>query len=175
MSCVEVPNQRGSDCALANQVALTLYEGDPLANSIWSHRIWELPKQKMYGTWSERVSFSTKHNVDLVSKIGNKLYVVKVILLKHPPCWMSSLRRSRGKFFENIFSSPKKVRTFWLGKKEVRTKWEHFCRSQKKSENIGETIWAGLVCMHAFMCQMWKKNKKSKQKCRIFLSIAELC
>ena len=35
VSCVEVPNQCGSDYALvANQVALTLYEGGPLAKRI---------------------------------------------------------------------------------------------------------------------------------------------
>ena len=130
------PNQCGSDCALvANQVAQTLYEGGPLANSIWSHQIRGLPKLKLYGTWSERVSFSTKHYVDLVSKICNKLFCRLSVFVAAKP----------RKFFENIFSSPKQSENILAGYKRSENKSENiFGEAKQKSENIGETIWAGL-------------------------------
>ena len=126
-------------------------------NRIWSHRIWGLPKQKLYGTWSERVSFSTKHNVDLVSKIGNKLLCCKSNFVEAPPLLnVFVAAKPRKIFWENFFKSKKKWEHFGL----VKKKWEQseniFGEAKKKSENIGETIWAGLPVRVKFY---WSKYR----------------
>jgi len=44
-------------------------------NRIWSHRIWRLPKQKLYRTWSEWVSFSTNTTRHATGRIELRTFV----------------------------------------------------------------------------------------------------
>ena len=161
VSCVEVPNQRGSDCTSCKSSGCTGIESrheGPFSrqtSKLWNSYkyLWISPPINMWGweicelcwssqavlwwlctcckssctspEWRSETGYRVieyenypsrscmRHDQNKFRSVPSKMliwcpryatnfYVVKVILLKH------SLRRSRGKFFENIFSSPKK-------------------------------------------------------------------
>ena len=169
VSCVEVPKQCCSDCALVpNQVALPR-----------SERGYGVIEYEDYPSRS-----CMRHDQNKFRSVPSKMLIccpryatnfdlVKVILLKPPSPPLLNLfvaAKPQKIFWEHFFKSKKKWEHFGL----VKKKWEQseniFGEAKKKSENIGETIWAGLTATgkptvtKAWVRSIYKRLRFKKRK-----------